>query len=338
VLTALTCPRCLRTPLRPKSNFCPRCGLGDVLRAAAGTGPIDVPAAGRVFRILERVATGSISNVHRCRFFDGPHELEAIAKIVRDGRSNDLLANEAATLGRLHAADPGNRYTPFLPYAEATFPVPADPARSMRPGTPAGPPRQATVFRVHPAIRSPADELYTLDEVRAAYSGALDPRQAAWIWRRVLTVLGFAHSHGVIHGAVLPPHLLVEPREHKLLLVDWCSAIPIGGGRALRMVAGARFTPWYKREHASRNPPMPALDIALGARSMIELMGGDPLAGTVPPTVDPALHRYFGRCMGFSPSARPDAWRLLADFDGLIETLWGPRQFVPLPMPPKLRV
>ena len=84
-----------------------------------------------------------------------------------------------------------------------------------------------------------------------------------------------------------------------------------------------------------RNPPAPALDVSLAARSMVELMGGDPLDLTLPPTVDPAIGRYFARCAGFGPTARPDAWRLLEDFDRLIGALWGPRHFVPLVLPPK---
>jgi hypothetical protein len=321
----------LRSPLRLKTRHCPRCGLGDVLRAAADNAPTDIPVGPRIFRLLERIAAGSVSNVYRGRFFDGPVEVEAVVKVARDPRTNELLSHEAATLGRLHGADPANRYTPFLPYAEATFGIGGE----VMPGKAPPTPRQATVLRVHPAIRSPADELYTLDEVRRAYPAGLDQRQAAWIWRRVLTVLGFAHSHNVLHGAVLPPHVLIEPREHKLILVDWCCSVPANGSRPLRMIAGARFIPWYKREHASRNPPTPAIDIALAARCLIELMGGDGAAGTCPPAVDPALQRYYGRCMNFSPNARPDAWQLLADFDKLIETLWGPRRFVPLPLPPK---
>ncbi|MDB5297856.1 MAG: hypothetical protein JWO31_3839 [Phycisphaerales bacterium] len=346
--TLPACPRCFRSPVRAGARFCPRCGLADVARAAVDRAPVDVPVGGRVFRVLDRVAVGSVSAVYRCRFYDGPAEVEGVLKVARDARANDLLANEAATLRRLFAADPDHRFKPFLPFPEATFGMAGDDpsAADDRGGGPPRPtvPRQATVFRVHPEIRSPADELYTLADVRAAYLAGLDPRHAAWVWRRVLTVLGFAHATGVVHGAVLPPHVLVEPHGHRVVLVGWGCAAPAFGGRGVRAMAGS-YNAWYRRERSAqgapaRDPglfPLPSLDVALAARSMVELMGGDPLNLSVPATVDPAIARYFQRCAGFGPNARPDAGRLLADFDGLIHALWGPRQFVPLALPPKRR-
>ncbi|HEX8912910.1 MAG TPA: hypothetical protein VF796_11160, partial [Humisphaera sp.] len=283
-----------------------------------------------VYRAHERVGVGSVATVYRCTFYEGPTEVQAVLKVARDARVNGLLANEAAVLHRLHAADPANRHTPFLPYPQATFGIGDE--------GPAAPARQATVLRVHPQVRSPADELYTLAEVRAAFPQGLDPRHVAWVWRRVLTVLAFAHRNGVVHGQVLPPHVMIEPREHKLVLVDWtCAAhLPSAAGRPLAVVAGP-YLPWFKREAPSRNPVSPAVDVALAARTMIDLLGGDGVTGRMPPATDPALQRHFSRCINLGPNARPEADRLLADFDRLIEALWGPRQFVPLHLPPKRR-
>ncbi|MCY0672106.1 hypothetical protein OVX45_27535, partial [Klebsiella pneumoniae] len=77
----------------------------------------------------------------------------------------------------------------------------------------------------------------------------------------------------------------------------------------------------------------------MGARCMIELLGGDPVSAELSPAVDPALRRYFSRCLDpASADERSLAWKLLEDFDRLIEALWGPRQFRPLALPPKRRV
>ncbi|MGH3238625.1 MAG: adenylosuccinate synthetase, partial [Streptosporangiaceae bacterium] len=43
----------------------------------------------------------------------------------------------------------------------------------------------------------------SLAEVRAAFPAGIDPRDAAWMWRRLLVAAGAAHRAGVIHGAVL---------------------------------------------------------------------------------------------------------------------------------------
>ena len=48
------------------------------------------------------------------------------------------------------------------------------------------------------------------------------------MWRRLLVGLGWAHRAGVVHGAVLPEHVLIHPAEHGLVLVDWCYSVAPG--------------------------------------------------------------------------------------------------------------
>ena len=46
--------------------------------------------------------------------------------------------------------------------------------------------------------------MVSLAAVRSAYPDGLDPRDVAWMWRRLLVALGVAHRAGLVHGAVLP--------------------------------------------------------------------------------------------------------------------------------------
>jgi serine/threonine protein kinase len=324
--TPLFCPRCLR-PLPPQLDapFCPRCGLADAPTAAADNSPLDLVSAGRTFRVSDRLAVGSFCTLYLCRFLAAGREVTGVLKLARDPQSNARLANEAAVLRHLHAATDAARFTPFLPAVEASFDLEAE-----------SPPRRANVLRLDDTIRSPAD-LYTLDDVRQAYPQGLDPRDLAWIWRRLLNVLGFAHAHNVVHRAVLPPHILIEPHEHKLVLIGWSSAattttIP---GHAPDLITGG-YRDWYRRSGAARNPNAPSLDLALATRTAIELLGGDPLRAEFPPSPDPALGRYFARCLGVDGAGTPThPWQLLEDFDRLIEALWGPRTFREFKLPPR---
>jgi hypothetical protein len=71
---------------------------------------------------------------------------------------------------------------------------------------------------------------------------------------------------------------------------------------------------------------------------MIDLLGGDGAAGTMPVTVDPAIQRHLQRCLHSQQHVHaPGAWQLLTDFDRLIDTLWGPRRFQRLVLPPRPR-
>ena len=341
IATGFTCSRCqLARPAIADVRFCPRCGLASLPPAAgaADAVPVNVTLARQAYRVFDRIAAGSVSNVYRCRFTAGcgRRPVEGVMKVARDARANAWIANEAAVLRRLHAGAGSGRFAPFLPRLRASFLVDDG-------GDPAEQPRRANVLEHDPAIPTP-DELYTLAEVRAAHATGLEGRDVAWVWRRLLAVLGFAHGHGVAHGAVLPPHVLIEPREHKLVLVDWCSACcadappGCGGGAAVPVITGGHHE-WFRRQGATRRPADAATDVAMGARCMVELLGGDPLAGECPPRVEPALARHFQRCLGAAESsareARTYASRLLNEFDRLIEVLWGPRTFRALAMPPK---
>jgi serine/threonine protein kinase len=335
----ITCPRCFHVlSISTDVKFCPHCGLADAIDAAQDTGPIDIAAGGKLYRVLDRVGVGSICSLYRCRYTVGGREMHGIFKVARDARANGWLDNEAAALKRLRVADTDERFKPFFPEFVDSVSVAG-----------AGGARQANVLRYHDDIRSP-EELYSLEEIRAAYAdGAvssstrkIDERDIAWIWRRLLSVLGFAHTHGLIHAAVLPMHILIDPREHKLLLIDWCSSVysprndPRNGHRPLSTINGGHRA-WYRREMQLTNPPSPALDLSFAARCMIDLLGGDPVGETFPPGAEPAIQRHLQRCIGSAADNKPDAWKLLEDFDRLIEALWGPRQFKVLEMPPRSR-
>jgi hypothetical protein len=317
-----TCPRCFYTAAMAAAvKFCPRCGLADAGELASDTAPMDVTAAGRSYRVEGRLAIGSVCNIYRCRFRKGSREVEGIFKIARDARANEWVTNEAQALSVLHEPAGGEKFKPFLPELEHSLALESSGSAA---------PRLANVLRMHPEIRSP-DELYTLAEVRQAYPRGLDARDVAWIWRRLLSILGYVHSVGVVHGAVLPMHVLIEPREHKLVLIDWCCAThPRAAARPVGVMGG--FGDWYKRDGAARRPPTASLDIAFGARCMVHLAGGDPLDLKFPDGVEPGFQRHLARCA----DGANDAWKLLDDFDKLIEALWGPRQFRELKMPPKL--
>jgi hypothetical protein len=123
----------------------------------------------------------------------------------------------------------------------------------------------------------------------------------------------------VSHGAVLPVHILVDPADHKLVLIDWCAAaVP---GRPMMPVpppVPADYRHWVELDrHAT-----PDADLRMAARCMADLVEDLP----------PAIARHLSRA-GHGPTAY--ALRLRTEFDELIESLWGPRQFRPLAMPPR---
>lgn len=233
------------------------------------------------------------------------HGDDQLVKIPRDPANNDLIAREQTALARL-AEDGDPRYLPYVPRLVDHF-------RHRDAAT--GAIRQVTV------LGSPAG-LYSLAEVRRAHPDGLDPRDAAWMWRRLLVGLGFAHRAGLVHGAVLPEHVLIEPDQHGVVIVDWCYA-SVDGSPVPALVPA--YTDWYPAEIRRRRRPGPGTDLAMAAHCLAWLTGD---------RAPEPMRRFTDGCQLADLRQRPDdAWRLLAEFDDLIERLWGPRRFRPFTMP-----
>ncbi|MFJ6196761.1 serine/threonine protein kinase [Micromonospora sp. NPDC092111] len=231
---------------------------------------------------------------------------DRLLKLPRDPADNDLMAREAHALRVIEErGDP--RHLPYVPRLVDTL-------RHRDPAS--GAERRITVLAAVPGLHS-------LDAVRRAYPDGLDARDAAWMWRRLLVALGLAHRAGVVHGAVLPRHVLIEPDGHGLVLVDWCFSA-VDGGTVPALVPG--HEDWYPPEVTARRPCGPGTDLAMAARCMTWLMGD---------RAPRELRVFADGCRRPALNARPDdAWRLLGELDEVLHRRYGPRTFRPFTLNP----
>lgn len=72
------------------------------------------------------------------------------------------------------------------------------------------------------------EEMLSLAEIRDRIGTALDPLDAAWIWRRIIGQVMAAHQGGLVHGAITPGHVLVHPATHDVRHIGWAQAVPPG--------------------------------------------------------------------------------------------------------------
>jgi len=64
---------------------------------------------------------------------------------------------------------------------------------------------------------------FTLREVKAKH-GAIPAPHATWMLNRVLEILSWSHSNNIANMAVLPRHVIIIPKTHGGILLDWsCS-------------------------------------------------------------------------------------------------------------------
>jgi serine/threonine protein kinase len=281
---------------------------GDRAAAAPANSPdvdLHVAVRGKHYHVTSRVHQGDICYLYACE-----HEgRNVLFKVAQSSGDNDLVENEGTVLAKLYP--PGQKDEGFFRY----LPQPID-SFVLKGKTS----RRVTVlpwFKEH----------VSLADVMRARPAGLDFRDAVWMFKRTLAALGFIHSKGVVHGAVLPAHVLVHPVDHGARLVDWCYAVQ-GTGRIKAISAGYRAM--YPPEVIQKKQPSAATDIYMAARCFVALCTGAH-GVSLPSSVPVQIRAFIGSCLLEGQGKRPDdAWKLHEDFDALLLRVVGKRSYRPL--------
>jgi len=247
--------------------------------------PADVMVAGFRLRLHGRVAIGHSSDVFLAARSTRLTE-RLVLKVLRSPSDLALLQNEQAVLAKLEAsAQRGAAYfTTLLPQRAFA-------------GLLEGPgfPRQFAA-----AFRQPPGLAHTLEQLRQQFPSGVDPRHAIWIWRRALELLDWLHRSGVVHGALLPAHLLLDAREHSVGLVGFSCAGPPGTPLAVMDPHRAGF---YVGVATPKRTLSAATDLAMLARCIIHALGGEPtrVPGHVPAPLARLLVEQAAGSAGLGP-------------------------------------
>lgn len=284
--------------------------LRQVAQGCYGRAPlIDLTVRGRRYVGYAGPLRGDLCDLFPVEAGDGP----LLLKVARHPARNNLLAAESRALALLDQALAGDPLRAHFPALRDSFML-ADASGARR--------------QVN-ALRHEAGTL-TLAEVLRRRPRGLDAADAAWIFNRVLAALGAAHGAGLVHGALLPEHVLVRPADHNGILIDWCYSVP--AGTPLRAFSPPRAAD-YPPEVMASLPATPATDIFMAARCMARLLGGEGDAATLPATVPAAIRALLAACMIDSPHRRPaDAWQVFDDFQAILRERYGPPVFRPFPI------
>jgi hypothetical protein len=261
----------------------------------------------RRYRLGARRAVGDLCDLFVADGLsdDAEDRGDLLVKFPRAAIDNDLLVTEAKALSRL--AQGPERLRPYVPKL-----VDALRHRDERNGIE----RRVNVL-------GSLGGFVTLADVKRAFPAGLDPRDAAWMWRRTLVALGFIHREGIVHCAVVPEHVMIHPGMHGVVLVDFCFAAIAPARRLVATVPG--FRDWYPADAIAQRRAEPALDLVLAAHLFDWLIA---------PEAPRPIRRFLHGCLSTPDRLRPaDAWQLLRELDGLLEDLYGPRRFRPFTMP-----
>jgi len=257
---------------------------------------------------VQLLASGEVADLYLATGTEGPWSdavIPYLLKVARNPDGNAHLHNERKVLTRLRGAAGHTTYQKYLPHLVDSF-IAAGPFQ-----------RRINAYPFEPGF-------FTLEQVHEQHP-ALDGRHLAWIFKRLLTVLGFCHQQHTIHGAIVPSHVLIHAASHGLQLVGWGRSV--APGQRLRSVP-VPYRDWYPPELHDMRPADLTTDLFLAARCLVYLAGGDPVTNWMPDTVPLPMQQFVGTCLLESARMRPDdAWSLLEDFDDLLQGLYGPPRF-----------
>lgn len=141
-----------------------------------------------------------------------------------------------------------------------------------------------------------------LDQSIAKHT-AIDAEAIAWVTQRSLNALYYLHHRGVIHGDVKPGNIIVQPKIHNAILVDYglSSVKPKSDSKAVGC------TPAFAApEILDGKPPLPQSDFYSLGLTMIHALGGDIVGKTMPTHVPEPLQEYILNLVRYNPMDRVD--------------------------------
>lgn len=159
----------------------------------------------------------------------------------------------------------------------------------------------------------------TLADVRDAYPDGIDPRDAAWMFNRLLEALHLLHSQDYVHGAILPHHFMIIPKTHEGFLVDFTHAVKQGNeldGRPLKKL-------WLYPEEIVKGEPVDfSTDIAMAANVFTSLVD----------KVPPEIQHVLNACTLGRAHRVQYAEDVYKEMKQVLRRLYGPKTFRPFSM------
>lgn len=335
--TVLKCPQCggTLTPSRfARSVSCPYCGstvrLGEPVVSAKRfheayrlwNSPESYGVTswmtfdGGNWTVDSFVARGEVADASKARRARWPTEI-VLLKVLRSRDHEDRFRSEWDVLQKLQRSG-----LPAAPEMTLRVPVPVSFGR-VEAGVGTG--SLAMALRWAPGFE------HTFEDVCRFWPQGIEPRISIWMWRRILEALSFVHSEGLVHGAVTPEHLLVEDKEHGVRLVGYGLAGPVG----TQMAAGDGTPAARPRWADAGCRRAPAIDLAMSARAIAYVLGGDPDDCSLPSAVPGQLQALVGEIGAGTRDALDgtSAWEVRQELGRIATAVYGPAKYCPLMFP-----
>lgn len=281
------------------------------------------------YKLTERFYTGSTCAVFNGSMWDSHlNHAAAVIRVPHSKQDNDLMQREVKAFQTLREKernlldmDDGTAQTTRL-FAQR-LPVFIESIRLKEPNNP----KESKVVNAFARMPDQPAGWHNLEEVRNKYPEGVDGKHAAWMWRRVIEGMTFAHAAGVKHGAITPQHVIVHPDSHLAQVVDWTSSC-IGSDTTIPY-RDKLWAEWYPPEGIATVKG----DIYTTACTILYVLGGEPNEMVIPEAVPDPLRALLNRCLQPKAKHRPASMvKLYDELHGAAHEAYGPRKFIQFDM------
>ena len=173
----------------------------------------------------------------------------------------------------------------------------------------------------------------SVTDILTAFPSGLDPRDAAWIARRIFGAACAAEAFGYVHGSILPDHILVHKTSHDPLYLGWGTALknPKKTGRRIRIVVSS-FRDMYPPEVLQKDVPTEKTDVYMAAALVTRLFATGDDKAVKSSELPRGVSAVLNSCMNPNPDYRPTPRQAMDQFTEAVRVAWG-KQYRELVVP-----
>ena len=161
-------------------------------------------------------------------------------------------------------------------------------------------------------VTSHNEVLYSVADLMSKFPNGLDGRHIGWMAKRMLSILGFVHYTGYVHGAMTPEHMMFAPDNHAGVVTGWIHAEKTGDK--------IKTIPAHRRSlypDFAKNGLTPKMDTSMMGRSLLLLSGDLP-------------KRLKNFLKALSLGLSDSAWDLEDNLSNVLRDVYGAPKFVEL--------
>lgn len=234
-----------------------------------------------------------------------------MCRISANARCNRLLESEVAAIKILP--------TPVTPDLEKAYILLTD--SFLVPGTEA---LRVNVFQHTP-------DIMLLENLKARFPEGIPAVHVAWIVNRILGMLISPHAGKLVHGAMVPSSIWIDPKAHSGYLGNWTACFQEG---ELAKTYFKQYKAFYPAEYFQKVPLYRNCDVYMVGMLAIYLLGGNVNDCTFPIGTPPELMVVIKAAI-LGPAHRiPDVFEFFEQWRTALKKVYGKRKFIDFIIPP----